>query len=107
MLAGGVIIVARPTKQFHRSRSPAEFACFIGFVAFVISLAIPATYVARHRRDAVAPPDEMFVEYVRHNWTEESGFKKAMGIGLAVGLATAAWGYVARIVRRRVESKGG
>jgi hypothetical protein len=85
----------------------AEFACFIGFVAFVISLAIPATYVARHRRDAVAPPDEMFVEYVRQNWTEESGFKKATGIGLAFCLATAAACYVARIVRRREGSGNG
>jgi hypothetical protein len=91
--------VARSSEQRRRSRSPAGFACLIGFVAFVWSLFIPAAYVALHRRDVVAPPDEVLVEYVRRNWTEEAGFTKAVGIGLALGIATAAAGYAARASR--------
>lgn len=107
LLAGGGMSVARPSEPTRRSPSPFESACLIGFISFVLSLLIPATYVARHRRDVVAPPDAQLIEYVRRNWTEESGFTKAIGIGLVSGIAAIASEYVARAIRRREPGRGG
>ncbi len=91
----------RPREQPRRSPSLVESACLIGFIAFVVSLSIPATYVASHRRDVVAPPDARLLEYVRRNWTEQAGFTKAIGIGLVSSIAAAISGYVAKSSRRR------
>ncbi len=78
-----------------------ESGCLIGFVAFVLTLFVPATYVAMHRRDMVAPPDAELLEYVGRNWTEEPGFTKATAIGLVSGVAAAGFGHISRAFRRR------
>ena len=100
--------MARPSRRARKSPSPAEFGFWVGFIAFLLALGIPAVYVAKHRRDVVPlpPEEERFLNYVRRNWTEETGFSKAFGIGLASGIAAATSGYATRAIRRRGSGRG-
>jgi hypothetical protein len=97
-----------PGRRVRRSPSPAIFGLWVGFIVFLLALSIPAVYVAMHRRDVLplAPEEERFLTSVRRNWTEEAGLSKALGIGLASGIAAATSGYATRAMRRRESGRG-
>jgi hypothetical protein len=105
--------VAGPWKKARKSASPADRGFWVGFIIFLLALCLPAAYVASRisRRPGVpsptlTPDEERLLDYLRQNWTEEAGFSKALGIGLASGIAVATSGYVTRALRHREISRG-
>ena len=95
--------MVEPGRGGCRYPSQAAFGSWVGFIVFLLALFIPATYVARHRRDVLplAPQEEQFLSYVRRNWTEEAGLLKSLGIGVASGIAAMSSGLAARAIRSR------
>ena len=81
-------------------------------MAFLLTIFVPAAYVARHagkrphRGPAMSAEEAAFFRYVRKHWSEEAVLPKAVGLGLATGIVAATSSYVARLMKRSLAGRG-